>query len=551
LRFRQLKDDRMDDANEWGPVASAVLEEIDDVVERRLAAFRDSLQEWLSGILAGPIPDDWGERLEQFVEHTAEQGLSIAPASIDAIARIIESWISATDDAVSQSLTRKARSRIVDGAFVQSVIPSASGPSVLSRVAKSRPSTTTHHIRLGDYTDATQAVIKTLGSKWKYVSTDAMNRVRAAGALVDGQTGAVLGGDANSLGAEAFVRLEHRNGVIDTAHFRFVWTGSEPEHWQLVEIVRGATPERKAAELAAREKIRHDDVMRVRSGINRGQGGMFAIVGGIGGIVEGAPLLGTLEALGGAEQVGLAGLDVATGKEHRAWSARAVQAVLEGVGVDAETAQFLADHGGLLIALGRATAEAAGTAHAVIETSTGYRIRLEFDPATLSANGLGGAKIKMEKLARTTGKNTGKPGRSSGASKTSTPNGRTTHRESEIDVEAKLEKKGFQSQRSYKKGQEVPRGTKGSSRPDLDKPGVSVEVKNYKIDTPRGRAALVRKVIEQAKQRVINLPRGTRQEIRIDIRGQKIPRGALGKIVSDIVDKSKGIITTSDIVIEH
>ena len=72
--------------------------------------------------------------------------------------------------------------------------------------------------------------------------------------------------------------------------------------------------------------------------------------------------------------------------------------MLEAQGVDTETAQFLADHGGLLIALGRATVDAAGTAHAVIETSTGNRIRLEFDPATLSANGLGGAKIKVKKL---------------------------------------------------------------------------------------------------------------------------------------------------------
>ena len=37
-------------------------------------------------------------------------------------------------------------------------------------------------------------------------------------------------------------------------------------------------------------------------------------------------------------------------------------------------------------------------AHAVIETSTGYRIRLEFNPATLSTNGLGGAKIKVTRL---------------------------------------------------------------------------------------------------------------------------------------------------------
>ena len=90
---------------------------------------------------------------------------------------------------------------------------------------------------------------------------------------------------------------------------------------------------------------------------------------------------------------------MATGKEHRAWSAGAIQATLEAAGVDTGTARFLADNGGLIVALGRASVDAAGTAHAVIETSTGYRIHVEFDPNTLSANGLGGAKIKVTKAA--------------------------------------------------------------------------------------------------------------------------------------------------------
>jgi hypothetical protein len=78
---------------------------------------------------------------------------------------------------------------------------------------------------------------------------------------------------------------------------------------------------------------------------------LFAVVGGIGGVAERSALLGTLEAGGGAEQLGLAGVDLASGKENRAWSARAVQATLEAAGVGTETARFLADNGGLLIAL--------------------------------------------------------------------------------------------------------------------------------------------------------------------------------------------------------
>ncbi len=198
-----------------------------------------------------------------------------------------------------------------------------------------------------------------------------------------------------------------KNGGVDTAHFRLVQPAFDTPHWEFVELNRGQAPEQGAAALAAREKIRHADVMRVRGASSRFQGGMFAVIGGINGIVEGAPMLGTLEVAGGAEQAALAGADLATGEEHRAWSARGIQAALEAAGVDAETARFLADNGGLLIALGKAAVDAAGTAHAVIETSTGYRISLDFDPATLSANGLGGAKIKVTKIARDAGKVTG------------------------------------------------------------------------------------------------------------------------------------------------
>jgi hypothetical protein len=139
--------------------------------------------------------------------------------------------------------------------------------------------------------------------------------------------------------------------------------------------------------------------MRVRGATARLQSGMFAILGGVQGIVEGAPLLGTLSAAEGVEQAVVAGADLATGTEHRAWSAEAVQATLEAAGVDSQTAKFLADNSGLLIGLSGAAVDAAGTARAVVETSTGYRIRLEFDPATLSTDGLGSAKIKVTRLA--------------------------------------------------------------------------------------------------------------------------------------------------------
>ncbi len=81
----------MDGKSPWEPVVRAVLEKIDDVIRQRLKAFRDSLDQWLNGILAGPIPDDWPEQLDRFVEETPERGIGIKPHSIDTIARIIES----------------------------------------------------------------------------------------------------------------------------------------------------------------------------------------------------------------------------------------------------------------------------------------------------------------------------------------------------------------------------------------------------------------------------------------------------------------------------
>ncbi len=108
----------MDDPNEWEPVARAVLEELDDVIDRRLAAFRDSLDEWLRGILGGPISSNWRDKLAQFVERTAELGLAITPDSIGVIARIIKSRIVATERSGFGSSCRRTVSRFTaDGGY--------------------------------------------------------------------------------------------------------------------------------------------------------------------------------------------------------------------------------------------------------------------------------------------------------------------------------------------------------------------------------------------------------------------------------------------------
>ena len=107
--------------------------------------------------------------------------------------------------------------------------------------------------------------------------------------------------------------------------FRFVFPWLSPHHWELVELIRGAKPEAEAAKLATQQRIRHADVMRVRNATARAQGAMFAIIGGVAGITEGATLLGTLEAARGAEEGALAAMDLLHGGEHRAWSTRAIQ----------------------------------------------------------------------------------------------------------------------------------------------------------------------------------------------------------------------------------
>lgn len=95
----------------------------------------------------------------------------------------------------------------------------------------------------------------------------------------------------------------------------------------------------------------------------------------------------------------------------------------------------------------------------------------------------------------------------------------------------------YSSQKSFLDGNEVSRGTKNSSRPEYFKPGHSVEVKNYKIETPGGRSNLANNVSKQVNQRITNLPGGTKQTIVVDVRGQNYTNGMLDDIVKRITEK--------------
>jgi hypothetical protein len=139
------------------------------------------------------------------------------------------------------------------------------------------------------------------------------------------------------------------------------------------------------------------------------------------------------------------------------------------------------------------------------------------------------------KKARDTAEGLAKSGGGKGKS------GRPPWKQSEIDVGKTLGQR-VREQVSYLNGREVRRGMKGSVRPDFVHDGVaSFEVKNYTIAT--NKSGLIRDVVEQAKKRAIHLPKGMRQEIRIDVRGQVVNAETRRSIVNSITEKSGGIVS--------
>lgn len=113
---------------------------------------------------------------------------------------------------------------------------------------------------------------------------------------------------------------------------------------------------------------------------------------------------------------------------------------------------------------------------------------------------------------------------------------RPSWKQSEIDAEMNFP--GYDSQKSFLNGKEVPYGTKGSTRPELYKTGHSVEVKNYNIQNNSGKNNLINNVSKQIKDRVANLPSGTEQTILIDVRGQNVTNELLKEVRSKILKKS-------------
>jgi hypothetical protein len=127
---------------------------------------------------------------------------------------------------------------------------------------------------------------------------------------------------------------------------------------------------------------------------------------------------------------------------------------------------------------------------------------------------------------------------------------RPTWRESEQHSTEDLDWADFNDQRSFVKGKEVPRGTRGSTRPDnySEKFRLSVDVKNYGIETAQGQSDLVDNIVEQMAERAPDLPRGSRQGVVIDVRGQTVTANQMAALRARIVLEADGLVAPNDIV---
>jgi hypothetical protein len=128
--------------------------------------------------------------------------------------------------------------------------------------------------------------------------------------------------------------------------------------------------------------------------------------------------------------------------------------------------------------------------------------------------------------------------------------GRPTWQESEQRVSEELEWADFKEQPSFIDGQEVPRGTRGSTRPDnySQKLRLSVDVKNYGLETAEKQSDLVGSIVEQMTDRARHLPKGSRQGVVIDVRGQAVTPNQIAELRTRIVLEADGLVAPDDIV---
>jgi hypothetical protein len=113
--------------------------------------------------------------------------------------------------------------------------------------------------------------------------------------------------------------------------------------------------------------------------------------------------------------------------------------------------------------------------------------------------------------------------------------GRPTWRQTELEMESYYREIGGTPEVSYTSNREVPRGTPGSTRPDLVTNAL-VEVKNYRIVN---RSKLIAELQRQVSMRAEGGPANIRQQVIIlDLRGQTVAQAELLQLATDISAKT-------------
>ena len=105
-----------------------------------------------------------------------------------------------------------------------------------------------------------------------------------------------------------------------------------------------------------------------------------------------------------------------------------------------------------------------------------------------------------------------------------------------IESENTLTPVDAQKQIAFKNGKVVPSNKKSSVRPDgyIFNTKNSFEVKNYRIGTQKEITNLVNNVVKQVRQRLSNLPKGSKQNVIVDVRGQNASQATLNQIRNKI-----------------
>ncbi len=115
-----------------------------------------------------------------------------------------------------------------------------------------------------------------------------------------------------------------------------------------------------------------------------------------------------------------------------------------------------------------------------------------------------------------------------------------TPRESELKVLKTTD--GAIEQVSYLDGKIVSNSTKGATRPDVVIPNAdgtvkAIEVKNYNLESNSSRSELLSELERQVTSRTYNLPKGSTQEIVLDVRGRGYSTKLINSVISSIKDR--------------